>query len=94
VPAHLTTVAGAFHAKVIAARLAAEGVPTELHGYSDGPYPLPGVVEVLVDPEQLEVAREILLADAVDAVFLEDEVAPQRRGERLRRFGLRRREGR
>lgn len=86
--------AGSFHAKVIAARLAAEGIPTELHGYSDGPYPLPGVVEVLVAAEQLDIAREILLADAVDAVFLEEQTTSSRRPERLRRFGLRRREGR
>jgi len=90
---HLTTVAGSFHAKVIAARLGAEGVATELRGYSDGPYPLPSMVDVLVPEGQLALAREILLADAVDAVFLEGS-PPRRRREPARRFRLRRREGR
>jgi hypothetical protein len=92
-PVHLTTVAGSFHAKVIAARLASEGVATQLRGFSEGPYPLPAVIDVLVPEGQLAVAREILLADAVDAVFLENS-APRRRRERTRRFRLRRREGR
>ena len=92
-PVHLTTVAGSFHAKVIAARLASEGVASELRGYSDGPYPLPSVVHVLVPADQLELAREILLGDAVDAAFLEVS-PPRRRREPIRRFRLRRREGR
>lgn len=65
----LTTVAGSFPARVLAARLRSEGVPSELHGAIGGPYPLPGVVEVLVPATKLLVAREILLADAVDALF-------------------------
>ena len=93
VPVHLTTVAGSFHAKVIAARLATEGVATQLRGYSEGPYPLPSIVDVLVAKDQLDLAREILLADAVDAVFLE-AARPRRRSARTRRFRLRRREGR
>ncbi len=66
---HLTTVAGSFPAKVLAARLAAGGVPSELKGALGGPYPLPGVVDVLVPAPMLLLAREILLADAVDALF-------------------------
>ena len=93
VPVHLTTVAGSFHAKVIAARLATEGVATQLRGHSEGPYPLPSFVDVLVAEEQLDLAREILLADAVDAIFLE-AARPRRRREKMRRFRLRRREGR
>jgi hypothetical protein len=84
--AYLTTVAGTFHGRVVAARLAAEGVPAELRGSADGPYPLPTDVEVLVPEELLDLAREILLADAVDAAFIEADAAPRRtRGRRRRR---------
>ncbi len=83
---HLTTVVGAFHGRVVAARLAAEGVPTELRGSAEGPYPLPTDVEVLVPEDLLDVAREILLADAVDAAFIEAERGP-RRPRGLRRRG-------
>jgi len=67
--AHLTTVAGSFHGHVLAARLGSDGIPVELRGMSDGPYPLPSNVEVYVHADQLELARALLLADAVDAVF-------------------------
>jgi hypothetical protein len=72
---HLTTVAGAFHARVLAARLGTEGIPVELRGLSEGPYPLPGEVEVFVHASDAELAREILLADQVAEVF---EPAPAR----------------
>jgi len=36
---------------------------------SDGPYPLPSNVDVFVHEGQLELARAILLGDAVDAAF-------------------------
>jgi hypothetical protein len=64
---HLTTVQGSFHARVLAARLGAEGVLVELRGMCDGPYPIATLVDVLVDEGQLALGREILLADAVDA---------------------------
>lgn len=63
---NLTTVMGSFHGRVLAARLGAEGIVVVLKGLSDGPYPLQGAVEVLVPAEELELAREILLADAVE----------------------------
>jgi hypothetical protein len=68
---HLTTATGSFHGRVLAARLGSEGIPVELRGLSDGPYPLPGPVEILVRADMLELAREILLGDAVDAAFAE-----------------------
>jgi hypothetical protein len=102
----LTTVAGSFPARVLAARLRSEGVRSELHGAGSGPYPLPGVVDVLVPADQLLLAREILLADAVDALFVPSrpsgrtaaiaaahENRASRRRRRLRRR-LRRCEGR
>jgi hypothetical protein len=66
---YLTTVAGSFHGKVVAARLGAEGIPAQLRGGVDGPYPIFGEVHVYVRCDQLDLAREVLLADAVDAVF-------------------------
>jgi hypothetical protein len=51
------------------ARLGAEGILAQLHGARDGPYPLPGPVEVLVVSEQADEARELLLADQVEALF-------------------------
>jgi hypothetical protein len=66
---HLTTVVGSFHGHVLAARLGSEGIPVELRGLSDGPYPLPANVAVFVHADQLEIAQALLLADAVDAAF-------------------------
>ena len=64
----LTTVGGVFHARVIAARLGAEGIVTELRGNVDGPYPM-GEVHVLVGEDDLHDAQELLLADEVESVF-------------------------
>jgi hypothetical protein len=71
---HLTTVQGSFHGRVVAARLGAEGILVELRGMSEGPYPLQGAVEVFVSEGQLDLAREILLADAVDAAVDTDRI--------------------
>ena len=69
---HLTTVRGSFHARVVEARLASEGVMVALRGIDEGPYPVGFPVDVLVAAPDLDLAREILLADAVDAAFQED----------------------
>jgi hypothetical protein len=66
---HLTTVVGSFHGHVLAARLNSEGIAVELRGLSEGPYPIPANVSVFVHEDQLELARSLLLADAVDAAF-------------------------
>jgi hypothetical protein len=89
----LTSVVGSFHAKVLSARLAQEGIRCEFLGYNDGPYPFPSEVKVLVAEDQLELAREILLADAVDAAFSSSVRAP-RRPRTTRWPRLRRQEGR
>jgi len=69
----LATVRSGFEAKVMAARLGAEGIVWELKGAVDGPYPM-GPVTVLVDEHDLDVARELLLVDEVESVFeSEDE---------------------
>jgi hypothetical protein len=64
---HLVTVDGPFEAKVLAARLGAEGIVWELRGASDV-YPV-GRSHVYVDEADLRSARELLLTDAVEAVF-------------------------
>jgi len=61
-------VTNAFHARVVAARLGSEGIVTSFRGSVEGPYPM-GAVEVLVDRDDLEVAKEILLADEVESAF-------------------------
>jgi hypothetical protein len=78
---HLLTVGGAFQAKVIAARLGSVGIVTSLRGGVDGPYPM-GDVEVLVDAEDAALARQLLLADQVEAVY-EDGRSTASRGARL-----------
>jgi hypothetical protein len=66
---------GAFHARVVAARLGSEGIVTQLRGNVDGPYPM-GAVEVLVTADDLDAARELLLADEVESSFdVEDDAA-------------------
>ena len=73
---HLRTVNSAFHARVIAARLGADGIPTQLKGALDGPYPF-GSTSVWVAPEDAESAQELLLADEVEAALdLPDEGEP------------------
>lgn len=63
----LTSAPNAFAARILAARLGAEGIVWQLRGNVDGPYPL-GSVEVLVDGADLPNARLLLLADEIDAV--------------------------
>ncbi len=49
----------AFSAKVVAARLGADGIVWQLRGAVDGPYPV-GAIDVLVDADDADVARELL----------------------------------
>jgi hypothetical protein len=64
----LATVRGSFHARVIAARLGAEGIVTELRGNVDGIYPI-GDAHVFVGEEDMSAARELLLADEIESAF-------------------------
>lgn len=66
---YLTTVVGSFHGRVLAARLGSEGVIVVLRGSSEGALPFQSTVDVLVPAQQLSLAREILLADAVEDAF-------------------------
>ena len=65
----LATVGHPFHARVIAARVGAEGIVTELRGCVDGPYPSMGDVHVYVPEIDLPIAQELLLADEVESAF-------------------------
>jgi len=71
----LVTARSPMEAKVLAARLGAEGFVWELRGSVDGPLAM-GPIEVLVDEEDLPTARELLLVDEVEASFL-DHDAPR-----------------
>ena len=65
---HLRTVPDAWQAKVIAARLGSEGILTHLQGSVAGAYPF-GVVSVLVEAEQADLAAALLMADEVESAF-------------------------
>src|ERR687893_482557 len=68
----LVTVSSTFHARVIAARVGAEGIVTELRGNLDGPYPM-GDVHIYVPEDELPIASELLMADEVESAFDESE---------------------
>jgi hypothetical protein len=55
----LLTTLDQFEARVLAARLGAEGVLWELRGGHDGPYPM-GPVHVFVEAADLERAQELV----------------------------------
>jgi hypothetical protein len=67
----LATVNNSFHARVIAARVGAEGIVTELRGNLDGPYPV-GDVHVFVEETDLSTAQELLMADEIESAFDDD----------------------
>jgi len=69
----LTSVTGSFSAHLVAARLHSEGIDAQLRGAFDGPYLLTmgdmARVDVFVPEDQLDDARLVMLATAVDEVF-------------------------
>ena len=71
--APLTCVAGAFRARVLAARLESEGIDAQLRGALESPYALTmgdmARVDVYVPEDQLADARYVLLADEIDATL-------------------------
>ena len=68
----LATVRSTFHARVIAARLGAEGIVTDLRGNVDGIYPM-GDVHVFVAENDLDSAQELLMADEIESAFENDD---------------------
>ncbi len=88
----LTSVAGAFRARLLAARLQSEGIDAQLRGALDSPYGFTvgemARVEVYVPEDELADARYVMLADEVDAALVAptewwdagtDRAAPRRR---------------
>jgi hypothetical protein len=87
---HVRTVSTAFHARVIQARLGADGIPAQLRGNVGGPYPF-GAVSVWVGEDDAADAGELLLADEVEAAFDVDPSDEDGEGRpALRRWPLRR----
>jgi hypothetical protein len=81
-----------FEARVLAARLGSVGIVAQLRGGGiDGPYPM-GAIEVLVSEDDLDSAREVLLADDVESSFDEDadeiEVRDGLREARMRTLAI------
>jgi hypothetical protein len=58
----VATASGPFEAKLLAARLGADGIVWELRGGADGIYPM-GPIDVLVAADDADVARVLLLPD-------------------------------
>lgn len=90
---HLTTVVGTVQGHLLVGRLRTEGIDAVMTGPGDGPYPFPSDVEILVPESQLAAANEVLVANAVEAVFDDPDDAPPRRRGGIGRWRLRRRAG-
>jgi hypothetical protein len=67
----LLTTLDQFEARVLAARLGAEGVLWELRGGHDGPYPM-GPVHVFVEAAGLERAQELVASTEALPVEADD----------------------
>jgi hypothetical protein len=78
----LVTGSTPFEAKVLVARLGAEGILWELRGEVDSIYPVGRGVDVLVAEDDAEAARELLLGDEVDAAFVDEDLVATRGGSR------------
>lgn len=71
----VATASGPFEARLLAARLGADGIVWELRGGSDGVYPM-GSIDVLVAAADADVARALLTPEGSDDDG--DDVAPRR----------------
>ncbi|MBI2168437.1 MAG: DUF2007 domain-containing protein [Actinobacteria bacterium] len=69
----LLTTTNSFEAKVIAARLQAEGLDAEMRGSVETPYPFmlgdAGAISVWIPEDQLDDARLVMLAAEVDSAM-------------------------
>jgi hypothetical protein len=73
----LTTCGDAFEARVLVARLGSEGIVWSLRGGHDGPFAV-GTVDVLVEADDLDTARELLLLDDFDGPLAAAGAEPER----------------
>jgi hypothetical protein len=84
----LTSVQGTFRARVVAARLQAEGLDVELRGTDDGPYAATvgelARVDVFVRDDQLRDASVVLLGAEIDDALEPSDPAAAARNRRLR----------
>jgi hypothetical protein len=67
----LLTTLDQFEARVLAARLGAEGILWELRGGHNGPYPM-GAVHVFVEAADLDRARELIASTEALPVDADD----------------------
>lgn len=83
----LTTVHGAFSARVLAARLQSEGIDVELRGAIHAAYGLTmgdmARVDLFVPEEQMDDARLVLMASEIDDA-MEMPTSPSERARRTR----------
>jgi hypothetical protein len=77
----LVTAANPMEARIIAARLGAEGIVWQFRGSVDGPLAV-GPVEVLVDSDGYESAKELLLTDDVESSLVDSPTFPPERRTR------------
>ena len=93
----LMVVHSAFQARVVAARLGADGIPVQLTGSVDGPYPVGTTTLWVLAADEME-ARDLLLIDEAEwclgggasrpDVDQTDEDGPRWPLERARRAGV------
>ena len=83
----LVDVQSGFQAEVLVARLGAAGVLARPSGAVGGPYPI-GAVHVEVAAADLDLARQLLLADEIEAVFNARETQAERGASTRRRHAL------
>jgi len=70
--APLMVVTSAFQARVVAARLGVDGIPVQLTGSVDGPYPVGTTTLWVLAADELE-AHRLLLIDEAEACLLDAE---------------------
>ena len=88
----LMVVTSAFQARVVAARLGADGIPVQLTGSVDGPYPMGTTTLWVLAADEAE-ARGLLLIDEAEWCVREAEPAADPdlgagRRDRARRAGV------
>ena len=66
----LVSATNSFEARVIAARLGADGIVWELRHAVGGPFAV-GPVDVFVTADDYDIARQLLLADDVETAFMD-----------------------